>query len=93
MNKTSIVIENLKCHGCANTIRRELSREQGVEEVMIDHESQTVAVTFDGEDARREDFIKILKKLGYPERGTGNRIDNVKSYVSCAIGRIGKDSE
>ena len=29
-----------------------------------------------------------LQRLGYPEVGTGGTIEKVKSYVSCAIGRI-----
>lgn len=92
MNTTSIKIDNLKCHGCANTIRRELSRETGVKEVSVDHDTQTVSLSFEGDDNRREDFARILKKLGYPEQGSGNRMDSVKSYVSCAIGRMSKES-
>lgn len=93
MNTTSIQIDNLKCHGCANTIRRELSRQEKVNEVTVDHETSSVNITYDGESERREEFARILKKLGYPEQGSGNRIDQAKSYVSCAIGRMSKESE
>ena len=34
------------------------------------------------------EVLSALKKLGYPERGTGTTLDNAKSYVSCMIGKI-----
>lgn len=88
MNTINIPIDNLKCHGCANTIRREISRLEGVQEVDISHEDSSVTITWEGAAEMKETFVRSLKKLGYPERGTGNTIDNVKSYVSCAIGRV-----
>jgi len=86
--KTQIIIDNLKCHGCANTIRRELSREAGVTAVEISHEDNMVCITHEGDEDRRAHYVGILKRLGYPEKGTGKTVDNLRSYVSCAIGRI-----
>lgn len=88
--KANIDIENLKCYGCANTITRSLSRTEGVTDVIVDHESNTVSITYAGTTDRREEFAAILKKLGYPEKGHNNTGSAVKSYVSCAIGRIKK---
>ncbi|PKP22765.1 MAG: heavy metal transporter [Bacteroidetes bacterium HGW-Bacteroidetes-21] len=88
--KTHIDIENLKCYGCANTITRSLSRTDGVTDVIVDHESNTVSVTYNGEKDRRDEFAAILKKLGYPEKGSNNAGATVKSYMSCAIGRVKK---
>ena len=93
MKTLHIQIENLKCHGCANTIRRNLEREDGVRSVEVDHLASSVLITFEGADAREQDFVRILSRLGYPPAGSGNAVNKVKSYLSCAIGRIGKDDE
>lgn len=89
--KTEVIyIENLKCHGCANTIKRELSRIKTVQNVEVKHEDSSVTINFEGEKDLREVFLKKLAKLGYPEKGEGSMGATVKSYVSCAIGRINK---
>ena len=93
MKTISIEIENLKCHGCANTIKRELKRINGVSNVTVSQEDKTVIIDFDGEDGLQDTFKKRLAKLGYPERGNKNLGNQVKSYVSCAIGRMSKEEE
>jgi copper chaperone CopZ len=93
MKTFKITIENLKCHGCANTIRRNLQKEEGVQSVEVDHTDSSVFIAYEGEDSREADFERILTRLGYPPAGSGNTMNKVKSYVSCAIGRIGKEDE
>lgn len=93
MKTISIEIENLKCHGCANTIKRELKRITGVSNVAVSQEDKTVIIDFDGEDGLQDTFKKRLAKLGYPERGNKNLGNQVKSYVSCAIGRMSKEAQ
>ena len=88
--KTVIYIENLKCYGCANTIRRNILKESDVKDVLIDHENPSVTIEYKGNIDKRELFLSILKKLGYPEKGQNNTGSAVKSYVSCAIGKIKK---
>ena len=89
MKNTEILVENIKCHGCANTIKREISRMENVSDVNVDVEKGAVSITHNG-NAELEKSITIkLRKLGYPLQGTGGRGNKVKSYVSCAIGRMG----
>jgi copper chaperone CopZ len=88
MKTEKIHIENLKCNGCANTIRREIERFEEVEKVEVSHEDSSVTVAFEAGDDFREKITKRLAKLGYPEQGHNSRINQAKSYVSCAIGRI-----
>lgn len=86
--QTKIVVENLKCGGCANTISNALSKIEGVEKVDIDVPTSTLDITVK-ESVSKEAITEKLAKLGYPEMGTGNSISQkAKSYVSCAIGRI-----
>ena len=88
--KTTIHIENLKCHGCANTIRRNILAIRGVKDVIVIHDDPSVEIEYEGGEEMAETFRKTLKKLGYPEKGKNNTGAAVKSYVSCAIGRIKK---
>ena len=91
MKTETIKVENIKCHGCANTIRRELAWIGEVISVEVNIENSTVKVDYAGKNNMRETFIEKLRKLGYPEEGTGRMNQRVKSYVSCAIGRIQKE--
>ena len=87
MNQETIVIDNLKCGGCANTVKKQLSAIEGVQSVSVDVETSTVVVEKE-EDVRRDVLLERLEKWGYPEVGTGNLVQKAKSYVSCAIGRL-----
>lgn len=91
MKTDIIIIENLKCQGCANTIRREMNWIGEVISVDVDLEKSAVTVNYTGKNNMHDVFTEKLRKLGYPEEGTGKFNQRVKSYVSCAIGRIQKD--
>lgn len=89
--KKSFEVQNLKCGGCANTITKKLSALY--KDVEVDTETKQVAVEF---DEGKEDEVKAtLKELGYPVVGeqmgwiesSGTK---AKSFVSCAVGRMGK---
>lgn len=88
MNLVSIHIENLKCQGCASTIKKGLLKIDEVKEVKIDVEQSLVEISFEGEDAITEKCKTKLKNLGYPKTGENTTISVAKSYVSCAIGKI-----
>ncbi|NHF59598.1 heavy-metal-associated domain-containing protein [Flavobacteriaceae bacterium TP-CH-4] len=86
---TTIEIQNLKCGGCAATILGKLNSLEQVENVSVDTDSSTVSFGYQ----RKEDFhaVKdVLAKLGYPLANEKNGLGRMaKSYVSCAMGRIG----
>ena len=90
MNTFTIEVDNLKCGGCANTIRKSLTEMAGVIGVEVDADIKTV--TFSGDETIRENVVSKLKSLGYPEKGTTHGIESgvatAKSFVSCAIGRM-----
>jgi copper chaperone len=85
--KTDIQIENLKCGGCAATIKKGILAIEGVNEVYINVEESVVSITSENDNL---EVIKLkLSKLGYPEVGDKNTIvHKAKSFVSCAVGRI-----
>jgi len=88
MNTEKIIIENLKCHGCANTIRKEVSKLEGVSSVEVGMEDSSVNVVYDEQIQQKDNILHKLAKIGYPEKGNNTFTSEVKSYVSCAIGRM-----
>ncbi len=88
--KQQVVIQNLKCGGCAHTITTELSKLNGVSEVAVNEENAVVEFETSTDDATA--VIKRLDELGYPiENDPNNMLKKAKSYVSCAVGKINKD--
>nr|VFK21680.1 MAG: copper chaperone [Candidatus Kentron sp. LPFa]VFK66012.1 MAG: copper chaperone [Candidatus Kentron sp. UNK]VFK69090.1 MAG: copper chaperone [Candidatus Kentron sp. UNK] len=86
----TIEVDNIKCHGCANTIRKKTMATHGVEEVAVDVETGSVTIT--SSDDLREPISETLRSLGYPQRGSSEGFGQIKakatSFVSCAIGRM-----
>ena len=88
MTTENIYIQNLKCGGCANTVKSVLAKEKGVQSVDVNVENSLVTIEHTGETGR-EAFIKNLTQKGYPEIETDNgTLTKAKSYLSCMIGRM-----
>jgi copper chaperone len=83
-------VENIKCGGCANSIRNKLIEEGLAQTVEVDVELGQVRV--DGNPEWRDQVLIELAKMGYPEVGSVEGLRaataKAKSFVSCAIGRI-----
>lgn len=86
----TIAVENIKCGGCANSIRSKLLDQDLAQAVDVDIEQGKVHV--DGNPEWRDQVIIALAKMGYPEVGSVEGIKaataKAKSFVSCAVGRI-----
>lgn len=65
MKTEDIIIANLKCSGCASTIRKELLQISGVKNAVVDVEKDTVTVSYG--DVDRDVIVNKLHSLGYPE--------------------------
>jgi copper chaperone len=93
--KTKIIIDNMKCGGCAGSIKKGLKSFTEVSEVVVDVENESVEITHN-DDLPIEKLKEKLSSMGYPEKGTLEGFDkfaaNAKSYVSCAIGKISNDN-
>ncbi|MDP3353190.1 MAG: heavy metal-associated domain-containing protein [Flavobacteriaceae bacterium] len=89
--KNILQIVNLKCGGCANSIKKGLLTIEGIDN--IDVNLETSEVSFDA--VSDELVIKVKEKLthmGYPEVGDANTlIHKAKSFVSCATGRMSSE--
>ena len=86
---TTIEILNLKCGGCANTIKKGIVSIDGISEVSVDLDTSKVTVDSDS-DSVILSVKEKLSKMGYPEVGDANTmLHKAKSFVSCASGRMG----
>ncbi|MDY0780840.1 heavy-metal-associated domain-containing protein [Tenacibaculum sp. IB213877] len=88
--KAEFYIENLKCGGCASTIKKGMLDLDGVTETMVDVENSLVSVEVSQDIS--EEIKEKLSKLGYPVVGDKNTVlHKAKSFVSCAVGRVTKE--
>ena len=74
-----ISVENIKCGGCANTIRSRLLEEPGVSDVEVDIEQGQVSIQAAGD--HRAALVERLAKLGYPEVGS---VEGLKAAAAKA---------
>jgi len=87
MQTETIKVANLKCNGCASTIKKELSALQGVTKTEVDIDNDAIQLEYDA--INRQVIIDRLLQLGYPEATEKNGLLlQLKSYGSCMIGRI-----
>ncbi len=92
MNQKQIFqVLNVKCGGCANTLKKSLLEEFG--EVEVNLEVMPREITLNIDETQIESLKLKLKTLGYPlasdELNTIEKITTTaKSFVSCAIGKM-----
>ena len=95
MNQT-FEVANIRCGGCANTIRTALDME-GFTSVRVDLLCDPRKVTADIEDDEHLELFKtVLRKHGYPLVDEKMNFVNsaglkAKSFVSCAVGKFEPD--
>ena len=87
---TTLEIQNLKCGGCANTIVTRLENLEGISDISVNNEEDTVSFDYI-QGNNLEEAKTLLSKLGYPIVGQNNPLTKkAKSFVSCAVGRMNK---
>ena len=85
---TTIEILNLKCGGCANTVKKGIIAIEGIHEVLVNLDTSEVRIDTTDELVIRQVKEK-LSSMGYPEVGDTNTVlHKAKSFVSCATGRM-----
>ncbi|MCL5128284.1 MULTISPECIES: heavy-metal-associated domain-containing protein [unclassified Algibacter] len=88
--KTSIIVQNLKCGGCANTISTKLSDIKNISDIKVHVDESKVSFNYINE----ADALAVkekLKNIGYPSvEDDNNLVSKAKSFVSCATGKFSK---
>ena len=90
MKSEHILIDNLKCTGCATSIEKGLKSVEGVEEVHVDVHTSRLEINCN-ENVTRDVLLKKLGNMGYPEQGTSTLFQKGKSYVSCMVGKMSQE--
>ncbi|WP_172959662.1 heavy-metal-associated domain-containing protein [Thiomicrorhabdus aquaedulcis] len=92
-----VLVENLKCGGCASHIVKKLSALPNVSDVSVEPTAHAVQFSLSGDSDEGmaltlQHVLQQLTALGYPPEGTLDGMLAVgakaKSYVSCALGKI-----
>ena len=86
METQEIFVENIKCNGCMTSIKSAIMKFAGVKSVEINLDEEKI--TIGGKGVNKEAILKKLTSLGYPEKGHNTILNQAKSYVSCAIGKM-----
>jgi copper chaperone CopZ len=90
--KQTYEVLNVKCGGCANTLKTKLQEAFG--EVEVNLEVEPRQITLDIEESKLPALRQTLKKLGYPMSDEDLSAmegfsTTAKSFVSCAVGKMG----
>lgn len=90
METDQILIANLSCNGCVNTITKKIGEIEGIEKVIVSLEDHQVSILHQ-EKVTRDQLTDRLKSLGYPEVTDKNDLlTHLRSVGSCLSGRISK---
>lgn len=86
--KQAIIVQNLRCGGCANTITKKLTAISGVQNLNINIEASEISFESENESVTNS-VITQLAALGYPQATDDNSLAlKAKSFVSCATGKF-----
>ena len=86
-----IYVVNVKCSGCANTVKKALEKEwfENIKVHFSEEDSHLKRkITFDWD---KQKALEILEDLWYPEYGSKKAesyLKKAKSFVSCAVWKI-----
>jgi copper chaperone CopZ len=90
--KKSFLVKNIKCEGCANSIKKALSSDFDFIEIDLTTMPRMVTVDINSVEDERK-LKEILIRLGYPL--IDDRLSKsaeikarAKSFVSCAVGKF-----
>ena len=87
-----ITVDNIKCSGCAGSITKKLTTVFDTDKINVNIEQGIINIDLD--DSKKNELVKVLLDLGYPETGSVHGFDSAKakakSFVSCAIGTMNK---
>ncbi len=90
--ETILFAENIKCGGCAHTVRKTVEQDPKVTAVTVDPD--TGKITIQSNEPLDESLLaERLRKKGYAAVGESTWRDRAVSYVSCMIGRVAKTGE
>ncbi|WP_291866426.1 heavy-metal-associated domain-containing protein [Maribacter sp.] len=88
--KASLVVQNLKCGGCAKTITNKLMALNHITDIYVNPDNATISFSYKNKED--QEIVKNkLQSIGYPTIDSENSIiTKATSFVSCATGKLSK---
>ncbi|MDQ7084029.1 MAG: cation transporter [Sulfurovum sp.] len=91
--KQTFEVKNVKCGGCANTLKKALLQDFG--EITVNLDVEPRQITLGIEEADIASLQSSLRTLGYPlTSDTLSTFETIgttaKSFISCAKGKLDK---
>lgn len=62
----TLSVPGMTCAACPITVKKALSRVEGVSEIAVSYENREAVVSFDDEKASVQDLTKATENAGYP---------------------------
>jgi copper chaperone CopZ len=66
MQTTTLISQEIECDGCANAIKKAVSKLEGVQNVTVDVPTQTVTIQHDEAIVPQPTLVATLDKAGFP---------------------------
>ena len=86
--KASIIVQNLKCNGGAQTIRTRLSQIKAISDISVNVPERKILFSYNNE-SEAFDVKEELRRLGYPSIEETNSLGHqMRSLVNCITGKI-----
>jgi copper chaperone CopZ len=83
-------LSNIKCGGCAHSIKTKLDEIEGIISTEVNVEEGTLETTYETKTVR-ENIVQKLAAMGYPEATAENGLlMQAKSYANCLLGKATK---
>lgn len=79
-------VENMKYAGCERSIKNVIGKIPGVHAVEVYLEQAKVCIM--GIGLNRSPLREKLSSFGYPEKGKNSLLKQIKSIISCGLGRM-----
>ena len=86
--RITLIVENLKCGGCENTVRKILEGIQGISNVSVDSTKGSIDFNQEVDPAITDKAIHFLTKAGYTPLGESDIKARAISYFSCMRGKL-----
>jgi mercuric transport protein len=67
-SRVSLAVDNMTCSSCVVTVRRSLTRLDGVKEARVTLRPPRAVVVFDPRETSTEELVEATTKAGYPSR-------------------------
>ncbi|HFQ13344.1 MAG TPA: mercury resistance system periplasmic binding protein MerP [Gammaproteobacteria bacterium] len=66
LETVTLAVDNMTCRMCPITVRKSLTRIDGVHKATVDFDNKTATVEFDPRKTRVDDLIAATSNAGYP---------------------------